>query len=358
MPNTPLELTHKITQMGRDFGFNAVGISSINLDPAETRLVDWLAQGYHGDMDWMARHGTKRSHPAELVPNTLSIISVRMDYFPPDTADALMILNHPERAYVSRYALGRDYHKLIRNRLEKFAQALQSVVGTFGYRVFTDSAPVLEKPIAVKAGLGWMGKHTNILHREAGSWFFLGEIYTDIPLATWQGETGAVDEHCGRCQACLDVCPTQAIIAPYLLDARRCISYLTIEYAGSIPVALRPLIGNRIYGCDDCQLICPWNRFAQTSPEADFSARNGLDHARLHDLLQWDETQFLRRLEGSPIRRIGYERWVRNLAIAVGNAPRNATSLALLRKKRANTDNPLLQEHLDWAISQHEVPNN
>lgn len=349
--------------MGKKIGFNAVGISNLDLSSAEPHLLTWLAKNYHGEMAWMARHGTKRSRPAELVPDTLSIISVRMDYFPPNSADALMILNHPERAYVSRYALGRDYHKLIRQRLEQFAQQIQQVIGQFGYRVFTDSAPVLEKAIAVKAGLGWQGKHSNILHRDAGSWFFLGEIYTDIPLAmlsdpsndTSNGDTGAVDEHCGRCRACMDVCPTQAIIAPYVLDARRCISYLTIEYAGSIPVELRPLLGNRIYGCDDCQLICPWNRFAHTSPEADFAVRNGLDHARLHDLFQWTEAEFLQRLAGSPIRRIGYERWLRNIAVALGNAPRSSLTLALLHQRRAQIDSALVQEHIDWAITQQQM---
>jgi epoxyqueuosine reductase len=239
---------------------------------------------------------------------------------------------------------------VIRQRLEKFAQQLQAQIGAFGYRVFTDSAPVLEKPIAVKAGLGWMGKHTNILSREAGSWFFLGEIYTDLPLE----ETGSVSEHCGQCHACIDVCPTQAILAPYTLDARRCISYLTIEHQGSIPLELRPLMGNRIYGCDDCQLICPWNRFAQTSPEADFAVRNGLDSARLSELFGWNEQTFMRKLEGSPIRRIGYERWLRNLAVALGNAPFSAAIVTLLQQKLAEVDSALLQEHFQWAIAQQK----
>lgn len=331
-------------------GFNAVGISNIDLSMAEQRLLDWLAQGYHGDMGWMAHHGSKRSRPAELVPGTLSVISVRMDYFPPDSVDAAMLLNHPERAYISRYALGRDYHKVLRQRLEKFAQQLQAEIGHFGYRVFTDSAPVLEKPIAVKAGLGWMGKHSNILSREAGSWFFLGEIYTDLPLE----ETGNVSDHCGQCTACIKVCPTQAIIAPYTLDARRCISYLTIEHQGSIPEELRPLMGNRIYGCDDCQLVCPWNRFAQTSPEADFAVRNGLDSARLSELFQWSESDFMRKLEGSPIRRIGYERWLRNIAVALGNAPASATVLALLQQRKAALRSELVVEHIEWAIVQQK----
>lgn len=340
----------QLQAIGEALGFNAVGVSNIDLSLAEQRLLDWLGQGYQGDMAWMAHHGTKRSRPAELVSGTLSVISVRMDYLPPDSTDAVMVLNHPERAYISRYALGRDYHKVIRQRLEKFAQRLQAEIGAFGYRVFTDSAPVLEKPIAVKAGLGWMGKHTNILSRDAGSWFFLGEIYTDLPLE----ETGSVTEHCGQCTACIDVCPTQAILAPYVLDARRCISYLTIEYQGSIPLALRPLMGNRIYGCDDCQLICPWNRFAQTSPEADFAVRNGLDSARLSELFQWSETEFMRRLEGSPIRRIGYERWLRNIAVALGNAPPSLSALNLLRHKYEALDSVLVKEHIQWSIDQQK----
>lgn len=352
MANTQSDISKlppKLHALGTSLGFNAIGISNIELSSAEQYLFDWLGQGYHGDMDWMQRHGVKRSRPAELVPGTLSIISVRMDYFPPDSTDAAMLLNHPERAYISRYALGRDYHKLIRQRLEKFAQQLQAEIGPFGYRVFTDSAPVLEKPIAVKAGLGWMGKHTNLLSRDAGSWFFLGEIYTDLPLS----ETGSASEHCGQCTACIDVCPTQAIIAPYVLDARRCISYLTIEHQGSIPENLRPLLGNRIYGCDDCQLICPWNRFAQTSPEADFAVRNSLDCATLSDLFQWTEAEFLSRLEGSAIRRIGYERWLRNIAVALGNMPPNASTLQLLQMRRAQGISPMVQEHIDWAVRRH-----
>ena len=334
----------------RRLGFNALGVSNTDLSQAEQRLHAWLANGFQGDMGWMAQHGTKRSRPAELVPNTLSIISVRMDYFPPDTADAQMLLNHPERAYISRYALGRDYHKLLRQRLEKLAQCLQAEIGTFHYRVFTDSAPVLEKPLAVKAGLGWMGKHTNILSREAGSWFFLGEIYTDLPLP----ETGMQREHCGQCTACITVCPTQAILAAYALDARRCISYLTIEHQGSIPLELRPLIGNRIYGCDDCQLICPWNRFAQTTAEADFAARHQLDTARLSELFQWTQAEFLHKLEGSPIRRIGYTRWLRNIAVALGNMPPSSSTLRLLTARRLEMNDPMLLEHMDWAISRHQ----
>lgn len=351
LPPGHTAITDQLVAWGKALGFNAIGVSNIDLSVAEQRLLDWLAQDFHGDMEWMQRHGSKRSRPAELVAGTLSIISVRMDYYPPDSADAETILQQPELAYISRYALGRDYHKLMRQRLEKLAQQLQSEIGTFGYRVFTDSAPVLEKPIAVKAGLGWLGKHTNVLSRDAGSWFFLGEIYTDLPLS----ETGAVSSHCGNCTACLDVCPTQAFVAPYQLDARRCISYLTIEHQGSIPEDLRALIGNRIYGCDDCQLVCPWNRFAQISPEADFAVRNGLDSSHLCELFQWGEADFLRRLEGSAIRRIGHERWLRNIAVALGNAPASPEILALLHKRRGETASKVVQEHIDWAITQHQM---
>ncbi len=323
----------------------------MDLSQAELRLLHWLAKNYHGTMDWMERHGTKRSRPADLVGGTLSIISVRMNYLPPEGADPMMVLNHPELGYISRYALGRDYHKVLRQRLEQFAQHLQNEWGKFNYRVFTDSAPVLEKPIAVKAGLGWMGKHTNILSRDAGSWFFLGEIYTDLPLA----ETGALSEHCGACTACIEVCPTKAIIAPYQLDARLCISYLTIEHKGSIPVALRPLMGNRIYGCDDCQLICPWNRFAQYSPEADFAVRHALDQAHLLALLEWSENEFLNRFQGSAIRRIGYISWRRNIAVALGNAPASPSVVYALQNALAKTDNTLLAEHLAWALQRQQA---
>lgn len=344
----PADINLKIAEWGEQLGFAATGISQRDLSTAESRLLDWLARDYHGDMEWMQRHGTKRSRPAELVPGTLSIISVRMDYLPPDAADAEMVLNQPELGYVSRYALGRDYHKVVKKRLEQLAAKLREAIGEFGYRVFTDSAPVLEKPLAVKAGLGWMGKHTNVLSREAGSWFFLGEIYTDLPLT----ETGAGSEHCGDCQACIDICPTGAIIAPYQLDARLCISYLTIEHKGSIPVSLRPLLGNRIYGCDDCQLICPWNRFAQYSREPDYQPREQLDAAQLSDLLLWSEQEFLQRMAGSAIRRIGFERWQRNLAVALGNARPTRKVLDLLRSQKLQTQSDLVREHLEWAIEQ------
>ena len=340
------DISAKLPEWGAELGFDGLGISSIDLSSAEQSLWTWLAQGYQGEMEWMQRHGTKRSRPAELVAGTLSIISVRMNYWPEPSTPAEMVLNHPELAYISRYALGRDYHKVLRQRLEKLAERLQTEIGSMHYRVFVDSAPVLEKPIAVKAGLGWLGKHTNLIHRSAGSYFFLGELYTDLPLP----ETGASTEHCGSCTACLDICPTQAIIQPYLLDANRCISYLSIEYAGSIPLEFRPLMGNRIYGCDDCQLICPWNRFAQVSTESDFQIRHQLDSASLLELFAWNETTFLAKLAGTAIRRIGHERWLRNLAIALGNAPRSPHIRAALLAKLDTAISPLVREHIEWAL--------
>jgi len=342
------DISAKLPAWGAELGFDAIGVSSLDLSNAEQKLWAWLENGYHGDMDWMQRHGTKRSRPAELVEGTLSIISVRMNYWSEPSAPAEMVLNHPELAYISRYALGRDYHKVLRQRLEKLAQRLQTEIGSLRYRVFVDSAPVLEKPIAVKAGLGWLGKHTNLINRSAGSYFFLGELYTDLPLT----ETGATTEHCGSCSACLDICPTQAIIEPYLLDANRCISYLTIEYAGSIPLEFRPLIGNRIYGCDDCQLICPWNRFAQISVETDFQIRHQLDSAYLLELFAWDEASFLEKLEGTAIRRIGYERWLRNIAVALGNAPKSTKTQQALLAKLDTAVSPLVREHIEWALQQ------
>lgn len=342
------DLSAKLPEWGAELGFDAIGISSLDLSSAEQKLWAWLENGYHGDMDWMQRHGTKRSRPTELVEGTLSIISVRMNYWPEPSAPAEMVLNQPELAYISRYALGRDYHKVLRQRLEKLAQRLQTEIGSLRYRVFVDSAPVLEKPIAVKAGLGWLGKHTNLINRHAGSYFFLGELYTDLPLT----ETGATTEHCGSCNACIDICPTQAIIQPYLLDANRCISYLTIEYAGSIPLEFRALMGNRIYGCDDCQLICPWNRFAQMSVETDFQIRHHLDSASLLELFAWDETTFLAKLEGTAIRRIGYERWLRNIAVALGNAPKSTKTQQALLAKLDTALSPLVCEHIEWALQQ------
>jgi len=341
------DLALKITIWGKELGFQKIGFSDIDLGKTEQQLQAWVKQGFHADMEWMHHHGSKRTRPAELVENTLSIISVRMDYLPPDGVDPELLLNHPEAAYISRYALGRDYHKLLRKRLQQLATKIQQEIGDFGYRVFVDSAPVMEKPIAAKAGLGWVGKHSNILSKESGSWFFLGEIYTDLPLQASQ----PVSDHCGSCSACIDVCPTQAIIAPYVVDARRCISYLTIELKGAIPEEFRHAIGNRIYGCDDCQLICPWNRFADYTQQADFAIRNKLDCSHLLTLFSWCEDDFLHRLQGSPIRRIGYERWLRNIAIALGNNPKNKLIISRLKEKRASCT-PLVKEHIDWAIQQ------
>ena len=339
-------LAQRIKQWGRELGFAEVGIADCELGAAETGLMNWLAKGFHGEMDYMAAHGTKRSRPAELVPGTLRIISARMDYFPPDAADPHAVMADGDAAYISRYALGRDYHKVLRNRLQTLAERIAAAAGRGHFRVFTDSAPVLEVELATKSGLGWRGKHTLLLNRTHGSWFFLGEIYTDLPLPVDTPEAG----HCGTCRACLDVCPTQAIVAPYQLDARRCISYLTIELKGSIPVELRPLIGNRIYGCDDCQLVCPWNRFAQTAALPDFAVRHALDRVSLLELFAWSEADFNDRLAGSAIRRVGHERWLRNIAVALGNAaPDPAIRLAL--ETRLNHASALVREHTRWALA-------
>ncbi len=346
--NSPHLQPGQISQWARELGFQQIGISDTELTEAESYLFDWLNKGYHGDMDWMARHGTKRSRPNQLVPGTVRVISARMDYWLDETQSAWAVINDSQKAYISRYALGRDYHKILRQRLQKLADNIAAAIGPFGYRVFVDSAPVLEKPLAQKAGLGWIGKHTNLIHREAGSYFFLGEIYTDLPL-----QVDAVEpvNHCGTCQACIDICPTQAIIAPYELDARRCISYLTIEHAGSIPEALRPLMGNRIYGCDDCQLICPWNRFAQHSHESDFAPRHQLNDVALLELFSWDEKTFLKKTEGSAIRRIGHERWLRNIAVALGNAQTNDGIVSALQSKLSHPS-ALVREHVSWALQQ------
>ncbi|MDH5408047.1 MAG: tRNA epoxyqueuosine(34) reductase QueG [Gammaproteobacteria bacterium] len=341
------QLAGQIKDWAAELGFQQTGISDTDLSEAEKELNAWLAAGYHGDMDWMARHGTKRSRPDELVQGTVRIISVRMDYQIDEDEAPETLLEQTNMAYVSRYALGRDYHKLMRNRLQKLAEQITASIGPFGYRVFVDSAPVLEKAIAAKAGLGWVGKHTNLLHRDAGSWFFLGEIYVDLPLPVDE----AIENHCGTCTSCIDVCPTKAIIAPYLLDARRCISYLTIELDGSIPIEFRPLLGNRIYGCDDCQLFCPWNRFAQISQEQDFLPRHQLDQIRLLELFSWSEDQFLSNLAGSAIRRIGYERWLRNIAIALGNGTNDPAVINALEEKRQHPS-VIVREHVDWALNE------
>jgi len=342
-----LELKQQIRHWGQALGFQQVGIAGTELAREEAYLLRWLEQGRHGQMDYMARHGTRRSRPAELVPGTLRVITVRMNYWP-EAQDPQQVLADPALAYISHYALGRDYHKLLRKRLQQLATTIEGVTGPFGYRAFTDSAPVLEKPLAQNAGLGWIGKHTNLINERAGSWFFLGELYTNLPLPV----DSPADDHCGDCHACIDACPTRAITAPYELDARLCISYLTIELRDAIPEALRPLIGNRIYGCDDCQLVCPWNRFAQPTDEHDFQPRHGLDESALVDLFSWSKEQFASRLQGSAIYRLGYEGWLRNIAVALGNAPSSEAVTASLNSRR---DHPsaLVREHVAWALQQH-----
>jgi epoxyqueuosine reductase len=338
----------QIKRWGAELGFQKLGISDTDLATHERRLLDWLARGFHGEMDYMKRHGTRRSRPARLVEGTVRVISARMDYLPGAAAPLEAVLAQPGTAAVSRYALGRDYHKVLRHRLQKLAARIEQAIGPFGYRVFVDSAPVLEKALAEKAGLGWIGKHSNLLSREAGSWFFLGEIFTDLPLPPDQ----PASEHCGDCTRCIDVCPTGAIVAPFQVDARLCISYLTIELRGSIPEGLRRKIGNRIFGCDDCQAVCPWNRFAQHSGEPDFAPRHGLDAADLIELFSWTEETFLRRTEGSAIRRIGHACWLRNIAVALGNAPPSPALRHALLERR---DHPseLVREHVEWALSQY-----
>ncbi|NNE37850.1 MAG: tRNA epoxyqueuosine(34) reductase QueG [Gammaproteobacteria bacterium] len=343
------ELAGNIRTWANELGFQQAGITSTDLSEDESHLLNWLDQGMHGEMAYMDKHGTARSRPSELVPGTCRIISLRMDYDPPDSTHPKIALDNPEVGYVSRYALGRDYHKVIRTKLQNLATRIESVAGQFGYRAFVDSAPVLEKALARNAGLGWFGKHSNLINPQAGSWFFLGELYTDLPLPIDESFDKA---HCGSCDACMTVCPTQAIIAPYQVDARRCISYLTIELRGSIPVEFRPLMGNRIYGCDDCQLICPWNRFAKNTEEQDFRARHGLDAPQLLELFQWNEDEFLKRTEGSAIRRIGYECWLRNIAVALGNAPTTPETVNALRS-RLEHPSELVREHVQWAIEQH-----
>ncbi len=337
-------LARQIKEWAGDLGFQQAGITDTDLKVAGERLKHWVEMGRHGDMDYMWKHGSKRYRPEELVPGTLRVISVRMDYLPPDD-DPVSVMQDPATAFISRYALGRDYHKVMRKRLQKLAARISEAIGSFGYRVFVDSAPVLEKPLAVKAGLGWMGKHTCIINREAGSWFFLGELYTDLPLPT----DAPVEEHCGRCRACMDICPTRAIVAPYELDARLCISWLTIELHGPIPVELRPLMGNHIYGCDDCMLACPWNRFATPTPETDFLPRQGLDKATLLELFHWNEEEFLKRTEGSPIRRIGHERWLRNIAVALGNSTGGRETMNALQTRLPQASE-LVAEHIHWAL--------
>ena len=343
-----ISLETQIQQWARELGFAQVGITDVDLGENEAYLQKWLDAGYHGSMAYMASHGSKRSRPEELIPGTCRVISLRMDYLPSDT-QPLAILASPDKAYISRYTLGRDYHKLIRKRLATLAKRIEAETGSGQYRAFVDSAPVLERAIAERAGLGWIAKNTMLINSDAGSWFFLGEIYTDLPL---QPTSAQEIKHCGSCTTCLDICPTQAFVGPFQLDARRCISYLTIEHKGSIDTALRPLMGNRIFGCDDCQLLCPWNKFAQPTEQGDFQPRHHLDNAQLVDLFLWDEETYLTNTEGSALRRIGFERWLRNLAIALGNAPTSERLITALQSRR-EFPSELVQEHVQWALDQH-----
>jgi epoxyqueuosine reductase len=349
MPSSYTQLANQIRAWAHDLGFQQVGIADLDIAEDEERLMRWLAQGRHGEMEYMQRHARRRARPNEVVPGTIRVISVRMDYLPEQAQPAERVLEDAELGYVSRYALGRDYHKVLRRRLAQLAENIQTHVADSAHRVFVDTGPVLEKAFAQRAGLGWIGKHTNVINRRAGSWFFLGEILTDLPLPVDAAESN----HCGSCRACIDICPTQAIVAPYELDATRCISYLTIELRGTIPVEFRKAIGNRVYGCDDCQLICPWNKFARMSVEPDFATRHALDGSTLLDLFAWTEEQFLARTEGSAIRRIGYECWLRNIAVALGNAPTSPGVIDALRARRDH-ESALVREHVLWALEEHE----
>jgi epoxyqueuosine reductase len=346
----PDALKRDLAEHARKLGFGALGVTSIDIPEDERHLLRWLADGFHGEMGYMERHGLMRSRPQLLAPGTVRVVSVRMDYWPEDARSAEAVLADRGRAYISRYALGRDYHKVLRRGLETLARELQRRIGPFGYRVCVDSAPVLEKALARDAGLGWIGKHTNLIAREAGSWFFLGEILTDLPLPVDE-EASA---HCGSCHACIPACPTGAIVAPYRLDARRCISYLTIEHHGSIPPELRAAIGNRIYGCDDCQLVCPWNKFARAAAHPDFRVRNRLDEPTLPELFGWSAQQFAERMRGSAIHRIGYTRWLRNIAVALGNAPRSEEIIAALEARRSDPSE-LVREHVEWALERQHA---
>jgi epoxyqueuosine reductase len=346
---TSKSTTQQIRQIGLDHGFQQIGITDTQLDQHHANYSRWIELNYHGEMDYMERNIGKRLNPSQMVPDTLSVICVRLDYLIDEGNWPKDLLEKDSLAYVSRYALGRDYHKLMRKRLQKYANKISQLVGDMGYRVFTDSAPVLEKALAAKAGIGWQGKHSNILHRDHGSWFFLGEIYTDLNL---QIDT-AIENHCGRCTACIDVCPTQAIVAPYVVDSRRCISYLTIEHKSAIPVEFRAAIGNRIYGCDDCQLFCPWNRFAKLTQEVDFQPRHGLDRISLLECFAWTREDFDLKMQGSAIRRIGYQRWLRNIVIALGNANYDPHIIAILQSNYS-CHNSFIQEHIDWAIQQQQ----
>jgi len=345
-----IKLAKNIKTWGNELGFQRVGITDIDLQDQEKNLKRWLDNGFHGEMDYMQKHGMKRARPSELHPGTIRVISVTMDYLP-ENAQFAKTLKNKNNAYISRYALGRDYHKVIRQRLKQLGQKIATETGKFGYRPFVDSAPVLERPLAKKAGLGWIGKHSLLIDGKTGSWFFIGELMVDIPLPIDK----PVENKCGQCVACIKLCPTQAIIAPYIVDARRCISYLTIELQGSIPVEFRKAIGNRIYGCDDCQLICPWNRFSKTTQVADYQARHELTTQPLLTLFSWDEALFLKNTQGSAIRRIGYQRWLRNIAVALGNAPTSEAIISALNNKLLSNKSDLLREHILWALSQHQT---
>ncbi len=339
-------MSHQIKSLGVNFGFDQIGIADTDLSATSEKYQQWLEQGYHGEMDYMIKHGDTRWQPGKLVERTIRVICFRINYWPDDDAQAE--LDHPENGYVSRYALGRDYHKLVRKRLQKLASRIEQMIGEYGYRIFCDSAPVLEKPLAQKAGMGWIGKHTNLINHKDGSWFFLGEIYTDLPLPV---DTPVTDDHCGSCRRCIDVCPTRAIVAPYVLDARKCISYHTIELKTAIPVEFRKAMGNRIYGCDDCQLVCPWNKFSRQTREIDFLPRNNLNKLNLSDSFQWNRVTFESKTEGSAIRRIGHERWLRNLAVALGNADKSDLVVDAL-KSREHDSSALVAEHVNWALNQ------
>ena len=345
-----MDLEERIKEWGRELGFDALGIAGIDLAEDEARLMEWLARGWHGEMEYMERHGTRRARPAELVPGTLSVITARLNYTAAEARDTQAVLDDPESAFVARYALGRDYHKVLRAKLQALAERMTAELGSFHYRVFTDSAPVMEVSLAAKSGLGWRGKHTLLLSRDAGSMFFLGELFVSLELA----KDAPTTAHCGTCERCIEICPTRAIVAPYQLDARRCVSYLTIEHKGSIPEELRPLMGNRIYGCDDCQMVCPWNKYAKPSNDPDFAVRNGLDDAALVELFAWTEDEFNRRFEGSPIRRIGHERWLRNIAVALGNAPSSA-GIGEALASRAAHPSTMVREHVAWALARHRL---
>ncbi|WP_354623384.1 tRNA epoxyqueuosine(34) reductase QueG [Psychromonas sp. MME2] len=342
-------LADNIKAWGKALGLQKVGITNIDLTEQEQHLQQWLDNQYHGEMDYMQKHGMKRARPAELHPGTLRVISVRMDYLP-EHAQFAQTLKNKNNAYISRYALGRDYHKVVRKKLKQLGQQIEQQVGQLGYRPFVDSAPILERPLAEKAGLGWVGKHSLLIDAKAGSWFFIGELLIDLPLPIDKTQ----ENKCGQCVACLKICPTQAIVAPYIIDGRRCISYLTIELQGAIPIEFRKAIGNRIYGCDDCQLICPWNRFAQTTQEADYQAREQLQKQSLLNLFSWRENEFLTNTEGSPIRRIGYQRWLRNIAVALGNAPASNEIIAALKNRLAENHSALLNEHIEWALKEQQ----